>query len=97
MNDKEKIVNERIKKLFQQAEKIFNKDPKLANKYVDLARKLAMKLTIRFPRNLKRRFCKHCYYYLKSGINCRIRTKDKKVVYYCLNCKKYMRFPLMEK
>jgi ribonuclease P protein subunit RPR2 len=94
MKDKEKIAVERIKKLFQQAEEIFNKDPNLANKYVKLARKIAMKVTLSFPRELKRRFCKHCYYYLRPGVNCRVRTKDKKAVYYCLNCKKYMRFPL---
>lgn len=96
MKDKE-IAKERIKTLFKEADKVFNENPELANKYVNTARKIAMKLRLRFPRDLKRRFCKHCYFYLKPGVNCRVRTKNGKVVYYCLNCKKYMRFPLLKK
>ena len=89
-----KIALERIKVLFKEADKVFKEDNKLANKYVKIARKLAMKVNLRWPRELKRRFCKHCYCFLKPGINCRVRNKDKKMVYYCLNCKKYMRFPI---
>ncbi len=95
--DKKQIATERIKELFEQADKVFEKNPKLANKYVDMARKLAMKINLRFPRGYKRKFCKHCYSYLKPGKNLRIRTKNKKVVYYCLVCKKHMRFPLTKK
>ncbi len=95
--DKREIAREKVKKLFVQADEIFDKDPKLANRYVSLARKIAMKVTLRFPRGLKRKFCKHCYHYLRPGVNCRIRTREKKLVYYCLDCKKYMRFPLKAK
>ena len=93
MNNKE-IARERIKKLFEEADKVFDKDKNLANRYVKLARKIAMKLNLRIPRGYKRRFCKHCYSYLKPGKNLRVRTKNNKVVYYCLECKKFMRFPL---
>ncbi|MBI5391698.1 ribonuclease P [Candidatus Woesearchaeota archaeon] len=65
---------------------------KLADKYVKLARKLAMKFNLPLPRELKRKFCNHCYTYFQDG-NYRVRTRDKNVVYYCLTCKKYMRFP----
>lgn len=88
-----KIAKERIKYLFEQARKAFNKNPALSNRYVTLARKLSMKYKVRIPRELKRKFCKHCYKYLVPGKNCRVRTHKGKVVYYCLNCKKYMRFP----
>lgn len=87
------IAKDRINYLFEQANKAFNKNPGLANRYVTLARKLAMKYKVRIPKELKRKFCKHCYKYLMPGKNCRIRTKEGKVVYYCLNCKKFMRFP----
>lgn len=93
MNNKE-IARERIKKLFAEADKAFSKDKKLANRYVALARKIAMKFNLRMPGGYKRKFCKHCYSYLKPGKNLRVRTKDKKVIYYCLECKKFMRFPL---
>jgi len=91
------IAKERIKILFKQAKDIFKKDKKLANRYIKLARELAMKYKIRIPPNLKRQFCKHCYKYLMPSINARIRTRDNKIVYYCLECKKYMRFPYSKK
>jgi len=88
-----KIAEERIDILFKEAKAMFNKDKKLANRYVALARKIAMKYKVRIPKELKRRFCKHCYSYLMPGKNCRVRTREGKVVYYCLECKKYIRFP----
>ena len=94
--DKKEIARDRIKSLFKEADNIFEENPELANKYVKTARKIAMKLRLRFPRGLKRKFCKHCYSYLKPGVNCRIRTKDGNVVYSCLVCKKHMRFPLSQ-
>jgi|TARA_Y100000310_G_scaffold302635_1_gene340177 ribonuclease P protein subunit RPR2 len=98
MQQKEKTIAEkRIKILFKEAGKIFKKDPKLADRYIKLARKIAMKIKVRIPRELKRKFCKHCYRFLKQGVTCRVRTKDKKVIYFCMNCEKYMRFPIKQK
>jgi len=91
------IARERILTLFKEADAVFKKDGKLADRYVELARKLAMKLRIRIPKELKRRFCKHCYSFLKPNINVRIRNRDGKTVYYCLTCKKFMRFPHIRK
>ena len=88
-----RIAKERIEILFRQAKGIFKEDPKLSNRYIHLARKIAMKYKVRIPPNLKRRFCKHCYKYLTPGANCRVRMHQGKVVYYCLSCKKFMRFP----
>ncbi len=82
------IARERIKTLFKQADQTKNKT--LANRYVTLARKLAMKVKIRIPLELKRKFCKHCYKYLHSG-NSRVRTRAGKVVISCFECKKFMR------
>ena len=93
----QKIALERIKILFKQAQEEFSKHPERSNRYVTLARKIAMKTKTKIPANLKKRFCKHCYSYLQPGINCRIRTKNKKVIYYCFKCKKYMRFPYLKK
>ncbi len=87
-----KIALERVKILFEQAKKIFKEDPKLAHRYVYLARKISMRFKVRIPRELKRKFCKHCYKYLVPNINCRVRIHNGHVVYYCLECKKYMRF-----
>lgn len=88
-----KIALERVIVLFKQAKERFKENSKLSDRYVALARKIAMKYKIRIPRELKRKFCKHCYGYLLPSINCRVRTREGKVVYYCFSCKKYMRFP----
>ena len=88
------IANERIIILFEQAQEIFPKNKTLANRYVELARKIAMKVKVRIPMKLKRRFCKHCYRYLQPGVNARIRTRAGKVVISCLECKRFMRIPL---
>jgi len=85
------IAKERILSLFKQAEQIFSKNQTLANRYVTLGRKLAMKVRIRIPIELKRKFCKHCYKFLMPGKNSRIRTKNGKVIISCFECKKFTR------
>ena len=92
--DKKEIARNRIKTLFNEADSVFDEDFKLANKYVKTARKIAMKFNIKLGRDFKSKFCKYCYFYLKPGANCRVRTKNGNVVYYCMNCKKYMKFAL---
>lgn len=91
------IANTRVENLFSMAEEAFSISPSRSNRYVELARKIAMKFKLRIKPALKRRFCKHCYFYLVPSKNCRVRVSDGKVVYLCLNCKKFMRFPYSKK
>jgi ribonuclease P protein subunit RPR2 len=91
--EQRRIAKERIDILFRQAKDVFKEDSKLSDRYVELARKIAMKYKVRIRAELKRRFCKHCYKYLMPGVNCRVRMHNGKVVYYCFNCKRFMRFP----
>jgi len=91
-HDNARIALERIKQLFAEAEK--NKE--MADRYVAIARKIAMKHKVRIPKELKRRFCKHCYCYLTSE-NSRVRAKDGKIVISCFKCKKFTRIPLRNK
>ena len=91
------IAKHRIKKLFSEADKIFPKSPKLADRYIEMARKIAMKLNIPFLKSQKRKFCKHCYSYLKPGTNSRIRIHKSRIITYCKICKKYTRIPLKPK
>ncbi len=81
-----------VNNLFNQAKIIFNKNEELANRYIKLARKTAMQVNLKIPKNLKRKFCRHCYSYLVPGKNSRVRIHKSRVIYYCFNCKKYMRF-----
>jgi len=88
-----KIALERVEKLFSEADSMFKEDAKLANRYVSLARKIAMKYRVNIPTKLKRKFCKHCYSYLRPGVNSRVRLYKSKVIIYCSNCKNYTRIP----
>jgi len=90
-----RIAKERIEILFDEAKKIFSYDSKLSDRYVFLARKIAMKYKVGISSELKRRFCKHCHSFFMQGKNCRVRTADGKVVYCCLSCKKYTRYPFI--
>jgi ribonuclease P protein subunit RPR2 len=81
-----KIALERIKTLFKEAEKQFNELPEYSDRYVKLARQLSMKYKVPIPRELKKRFCRRCYSYLKPGKNQRIRSQKDKMVYTCLEC-----------
>ncbi len=91
--DKKILVKHRIEVLFHQAKETFKKDKTKANSLVKKARALSMKYKIRLPTTLKRRFCKHCYSFLMPSVNARIRTKEGKVIIYCLDCKKFSRIP----
>ena len=88
-----KQARQQIKEYFEKAQAAFRENKDLSNDYVRKARNIAKKHQLTFPRDLKRRFCKHCYSYLVPGKNLRIRTHEGHVVYYCLECKKFMRFP----
>ena len=88
------IAREKITALFLRASEINSHRPDLATRYVTLARKLAMRHKARIPPIYKRRICSHCYAYLTSGRNARIRTREGKQVIYCMSCKHYTRIPL---
>lgn len=88
------IAKKRIKFLFEEAKGPFKSNPKLSNKYVKLARRIAMKYKIKMPSELKKKFCKNCHSYLAPGVNCRVRIHKHRVIYYCLSCRHYMRFPV---
>ena len=92
--NKVQVGRERVQTLFEQADDVFSTDKALAHRYVTLARKIAMKAKITLPREYQRKFCKHCYHYLRPGVNCRVRTRAGKVVISCLDCKKFMRIPV---
>lgn len=93
-NKLKEISAERVKTLFRQAEQVFSTDKVLANRYINLARKIAMKVQLPLPKELKRRYCKFCYSYLQPGVNSRARIRQGKVIISCLECKKFTRVPV---
>ena len=92
-SDKKEAL-EKIKTLFSEAKIQFDRNHSLANRYIKLAREISMKFKVKIPRELKRKFCKHCYHYLVPNKNCRVRIHKSRVIYSCFNCKKFMRFVL---
>ncbi len=81
-----KAVLLEVEALFKEAELIF--PDKKANDLVKKARKKAMSVNLRLPSELKRKFCKHCYSFLKQGENVTVRTNAGKLIYTCGVCKK---------
>jgi ribonuclease P protein subunit RPR2 len=90
-----KIALERIDILFELAEKA---EDKLADRYVYLARKIAMRYNLKFPRSLKQKFCHHCYIYFKpKRVTVRTSTKNKAIEYTCSECDKITRYGYQRK
>ena len=86
---------ERIERLFSLADSEFAKNPERSHRYVALARRIAMRYNIRLPPQLRRRFCRNCYKYLRPSINSRVRTSagQRAVIVTCLECGHVMRHP----
>ncbi len=94
-----KIAYERIDILMSLAEEEAKKGNwKRSKRYVYLARRIAMKMRIRFPKKWKRRICKKCGTFLLYGKNARVRVKSKRyshVVITCLECGAIYRIPMI--
>ena len=86
-----KLALVEIEDILNKAKEVFDGNPDLAHKYAKKSRRIALKYKLKLPLRLKRRICKNCHSYLVPGKNLRIRTRKGHVVYYCLNCKKFMR------
>jgi len=95
--ESQNLAKERIVGLFEQAEAVFDEYPAYATRYVSLARKLSTKYKVRIPQQWKRRYCKHCSTFLVPSVNCRIRVSGGKLVYFCMSCKHFMRFPYIHR
>lgn len=86
-----KLALNEIILILNKAKEVFDRKPDLAHKYAKKARRIALKYKIKLPLVLKRRICKNCHSFLVPGKNLRVRTHRGHVVYYCLECKKFMR------
>jgi ribonuclease P protein subunit RPR2 len=96
-SDMRRVAMQRIQTLFHLANEIFNEDPNLAQRYVDLARKIAMSVRLRLPKEYRHQVCRHCKSFILPGVNCRVRIQQRRephMVITCLSCGKHMRIPL---
>jgi len=89
------VVRERISILFQLSEKELKTHPERARRYISLARKLGMKYNVRFPKKLKRRFCKKCGILWIPGYNLQVRLNSRKrMMEYRCECGAVRNLPL---
>lgn len=99
-SDTRRLAKERVETLFRLARGVFSEDQALAQSYVRTARKVAMAAKIRLPKEYRRQVCRHCKTFILPGVNCRVRTKQRRephVVITCLSCGKQTRIPLTER
>jgi ribonuclease P protein subunit RPR2 len=87
------IATERIEILMTKALDIFHEDKARANRYVDIARRIATRNAMPFPKKWKRSFCKECGSLLVPGANCRVRTLRGHIVITCLECMHVTKIP----
>ncbi|MBW3016084.1 ribonuclease P [Candidatus Woesearchaeota archaeon] len=90
MKEQKASARAKIVALFEQAAS----SPRTAKKNVALARKLSSKFKVRIPLPWKRRYCRGCNAFFVPGKNCRIRTRDKRLVMSCLECGYVRRLPV---
>ncbi|MFW6231025.1 MAG: ribonuclease P protein component 4 [Nanoarchaeota archaeon] len=98
-----RIAGQRIEHLFSFCKTLFSDEQfkalsdeqkqAYADRYVQLACSLATRHNVTIPSGLKRQFCRHCKSYFREGINVRTRLHDGRLVRYCMNCRKYSRYP----
>jgi len=97
MSTTRQIAMNRVHTLFRLAKEVVHEDPELAQHYVEVARKIAMAMRMRLPKEYKRHICGHCKSFILPGVNCRVRIQQKRephVVITCFNCGKHSRIPL---
>lgn len=81
-----------VSEYFSQAKNLYKTDSQLAKRYIQKGRRLAMKHTIRLPRDMKMQFCRHCYQVFIPGVSCSIRLSNSFQCFICKKCEKVTRF-----
>ena len=92
-----RLARERIEILFDRAREFYPENPAASDRCVDLARRIALRQRVRIPRELRRRFCRHCSAYLVPGSTLRVRVRRGKVVTTCLRCDSRRRYLVAKK
>lgn len=83
------VAQERILILIRSAFQEIGNDYKLANEQAQLAKKIAKRLRIKLPYDIRQLYCKKCKLFICPGFNCRVRigrSKIKALRITCLLC-----------
>jgi len=81
------MVNKDKNKILKEINELFEKSP--SQKEIFQARKKAMRVNLKLPVEIRRKFCHYCNSILKG----RTRLRNGKKVIQCQECKKYTRIP----
>lgn len=82
----QQIALERIYRLFELAENELSEKPERSKRYVSLARKIQQRYRVRFPQELKLKYCKKCNAFLKEGKNAQISKQGYMTIIKCAEC-----------
>ncbi|MFT4304060.1 MAG: ribonuclease P protein component 4 [Candidatus Woesearchaeota archaeon] len=85
-NEQKKVAKDHVNILLSEADKVFDKNKSLANRYIEIVIAIRNKIKIRLTKQQKSKFCKKCNSYLRPGVNCNVRIKNKFVLYHCKEC-----------
>ncbi|HET9807971.1 MAG TPA: RNase P subunit [Nitrososphaeraceae archaeon] len=83
------LAQERILILIKSACQKIDDDYELANSQAQLAKKIAKRLRLKLPYNIRQLYCKKCKRFIVPGSNCRVRigrSKIKALRITCLLC-----------
>lgn len=83
------LAQERILILIRSAFQKIGDDYELANSQAQLAKKIAKRLRLKLPYDIRQFYCKKCKHFIVPGFNCRVRigrSKIKALRITCLLC-----------
>ena len=83
------LAHERILILLRSAFQELDQDFELANEQAQLAKKIAKRLRLKLPYEIRQLYCKKCKLFICPGYNCRVRigrSKIKALRITCLSC-----------
>jgi len=81
------MATKNTNKILNEIKQLFEGNP--TGEEIKEARKKAMRVNLKLPLEIRRKFCHHCNALLRG----KIRLKKGKKVILCENCKKYTRIP----
>lgn len=90
-DNEKKIALENVNAMFIEAEKQSSRNIEISNKLVKSSLQVLMKFRLKLPKEYKNKFCKNCKTYFVHGVNCRVRTRKGKLIYFCFECKRFIR------
>lgn len=90
-DNEKKAALENVNAMFSEANNQSIKHIDISNKLVKSALQILMKFRLKLPKEYKNRFCKNCKTYFVYGVNCRVRTRNGKLIYFCFECKRFIR------